>query len=76
VIESRGVQGSVGFRDEPEVTHAALGARHEVVGDGRLQRSRLVVLDVEGQSALQELDGEVVLADGVQDEADVAVDLE
>ena len=45
-----------------------------MIRNSSLQRSWFVVLDVEGQGALQELDGEVVLADGVKDEADVAVD--
>ena len=38
------------------------------------ERAWLVILDVEGQSSFQELYGEVVFADRVEDEADVAVD--
>ena len=45
-----------------------------MIGDSGLEGAGLVVLDVEGEGALQELDGQVVLADGVKDESDVAVD--
>lgn len=59
---------------EPEISHAALGPCDKVIRNGRLKWPRFVVLNVEGQGTLEELDGEVVLSDGVEDEADIAVD--
>ena len=45
-----------------------------MVRDCSFEGAGFVVLDVKGESSFQELDGEVILADCVENEANVAVD--
>ena len=58
----------------PEVSHAALCPGHQVVAHRHLQGLHPVVLDVQLQGLLQEPQADVVLAHGVEDQADVGVD--
>ncbi len=51
-----------------------MSASNQMIGDSSLEGTRLVILDVEGEGALQEFDRQVVFADGVKDEPNVAVD--
>ena len=45
-----------------------------MIRDSSFEGAGLVIFDVKGESSFQELDGEVVLADCVKNEANVAVD--
>ena len=45
-----------------------------MIRDSSFEGAGLVIFDVKGESSFQELDGEVILADCVKNEANVAVD--
>lgn len=68
-----GVRFLLVVQRRPEVAHAALCPRHQVVADGHLQGLFTVVLDVQGEGVLEEAQRQFVLSDGVQNQADVAL---
>lgn len=60
----------------PEIAHAALCSGYQMVANGHLQRLLAVVLDVESQSVLQETQGQLVFANGMQNQTDVALKMD
>lgn len=61
-------------KSRAEVTHARLSAGDQVVRDGNLEAARAKEADVQGEGLLEEAERQVVLANGVEYEPNVAVE--
>ena len=58
---------------KPEIAHATPSLSHQVIRDCHFETLGAVVLDIEGESFLEEPQADIVLSDRMQNEANVGV---